>query len=158
MLVCVWLFFIKQKTAYEMRISDWSTDVCSSDLIHHTVLGDVTELSGRLCVERGDVRVIHVVRVVGAQVEDAARRNVKRQGAGHRGDAEAAYPEPIKGAQYVQGGVKRIGCQGRAVLDVGNRAGDDDRSSEDRILPTLNTRRDTVDLDNVPVDRKSTRL
>src|SRR3546814_2035793 len=26
------LFFIKQKTAYEMRISDWSSDVCSSDL------------------------------------------------------------------------------------------------------------------------------
>src|SRR3546814_3881950 len=32
----VWLFFFfffKQKTAYEMRISDWSSDVCSSDLI-----------------------------------------------------------------------------------------------------------------------------
>src|SRR3546814_6819008 len=29
-LVCV--FFFKQKTAYEMRISDWSSDVCSSDL------------------------------------------------------------------------------------------------------------------------------
>src|SRR3546814_6272632 len=27
-------FFIKQKTAYEMRISDWSSDVCSSDLRH----------------------------------------------------------------------------------------------------------------------------
>src|SRR3546814_9006356 len=28
-----WLcFFVKQKTAYEMRISDWSSDVCSSDL------------------------------------------------------------------------------------------------------------------------------
>src|SRR3546814_15651154 len=28
------LFFFKQKTAYEMRISDWSSDVCSSDLKH----------------------------------------------------------------------------------------------------------------------------
>src|SRR3546814_14608851 len=27
------VFFFKQKTAYEMRISDWSSDVCSSDLI-----------------------------------------------------------------------------------------------------------------------------
>src|SRR3546814_8109434 len=27
------VFFVKQKTAYEMRISDWSSDVCSSDLI-----------------------------------------------------------------------------------------------------------------------------
>src|SRR3546814_11351016 len=29
----LFLFFFKQKTAYEMRISDWSSDVCSSDLI-----------------------------------------------------------------------------------------------------------------------------
>src|SRR3546814_10859456 len=28
----VLVFFVKQKTAYEMRISDWSSDVCSSDL------------------------------------------------------------------------------------------------------------------------------
>src|SRR3546814_4651965 len=30
--VGVFFFFFKQKTAYEMRISDWSSDVCSSDL------------------------------------------------------------------------------------------------------------------------------
>src|SRR3546814_5815838 len=30
-MVC-YIFFFKQKTAYEMRISDWSSDVCSSDL------------------------------------------------------------------------------------------------------------------------------
>src|SRR3546814_9138933 len=30
--LCVFFFFFKQKTAYEMRISDWSSDVCSSDL------------------------------------------------------------------------------------------------------------------------------
>src|SRR3546814_10447666 len=29
----MFVFFFKQKTAYEMRISDWSSDVCSSDLI-----------------------------------------------------------------------------------------------------------------------------
>src|SRR3546814_12640365 len=37
MSLCYWLivffFFFKQKTAYEMRISDWSSDVCSSDLL-----------------------------------------------------------------------------------------------------------------------------
>src|SRR3546814_9155724 len=32
MLVFVFFFFFKQKTAYELRISDWSSDVCSSDL------------------------------------------------------------------------------------------------------------------------------
>src|SRR3546814_4212195 len=31
-ILCVVVFFFKQKTAYEMRISDWSSDVCSSDL------------------------------------------------------------------------------------------------------------------------------
>src|SRR3546814_14093227 len=39
------VFFFKQKTAYEMRISDWSSDVCSSDLskknvAHHYDLSD----------------------------------------------------------------------------------------------------------------------
>src|SRR3546814_5243648 len=32
-------FFFKQKTAYEMRISDWSSDVCSSDLVGVDVYG-----------------------------------------------------------------------------------------------------------------------
>src|SRR3546814_7780717 len=31
------IFFFKQKTAYELRISDWSSDVCSSDLITASV-------------------------------------------------------------------------------------------------------------------------
>src|SRR3546814_10659748 len=30
--VLLFFFFVKQKTAYELRISDWSSDVCSSDL------------------------------------------------------------------------------------------------------------------------------
>src|SRR3546814_2055503 len=35
--VLLFFFFFKQKTAYEMRISDWSSDVCSSDLPHRGV-------------------------------------------------------------------------------------------------------------------------
>src|SRR3546814_6930761 len=38
------VFFFKQKTAYDMRISDWSSDVCSSDLIPQ--LWDIPETSG----------------------------------------------------------------------------------------------------------------
>src|SRR3546814_9779819 len=34
----LFFFFFKQKTAYEMRISDWSSDVCSSDLLTVTLL------------------------------------------------------------------------------------------------------------------------
>src|SRR3546814_9067910 len=37
MFYCLFFFF-KQKAAYEMRISDWSSDVCSSDLSTNTVL------------------------------------------------------------------------------------------------------------------------
>src|SRR3546814_3711470 len=40
MLLFVVFFFFKQKTAYEMRISDWSSDVCSSDLL---VIGIVVD-------------------------------------------------------------------------------------------------------------------
>src|SRR3546814_4312088 len=41
-------FFLKQKTAYELRISDWSSDVCSSDLCRSPSLGgsSVLEVSG----------------------------------------------------------------------------------------------------------------
>src|SRR3546814_8317541 len=37
--MCSWcvFFFFKQKTAYEVRISDWSSDVCSSDLAFGTI-------------------------------------------------------------------------------------------------------------------------
>src|SRR3546814_4092963 len=38
--MAVLFFFFKQKTAYEMRISDWSSDVCSSDLLIPSTLGD----------------------------------------------------------------------------------------------------------------------
>src|SRR3546814_7731450 len=44
--VCIVLFFFfKQKTAYEMRISDWSSDVCSSDLAAGTQLTDAVNVS-----------------------------------------------------------------------------------------------------------------
>src|SRR3546814_21150863 len=39
--MCCIFFFFKQKTAYEMRISDWSSDVCSSDLKREETAGRV---------------------------------------------------------------------------------------------------------------------
>src|SRR3546814_9881722 len=42
-LLYFFLLFFKQKTAYEMRISDWSSDVCSSDLLPSE---DAVELDG----------------------------------------------------------------------------------------------------------------
>src|SRR3546814_19735377 len=45
----MFVFFFKQKTAYEMRISDWSSDVCSSDLVAYGLAMNVTaELSDTL--------------------------------------------------------------------------------------------------------------
>src|SRR3546814_5590025 len=47
-------FFFKQKTAYEMRISDWSSDVCSSDL--RGVQRQCRGREGAQCVYRRDAR------------------------------------------------------------------------------------------------------
>src|SRR3546814_10773771 len=44
-LLCFFCFFFKQKTAYEMRISDWSSDVCSSDLLTLIPLRSTSEQS-----------------------------------------------------------------------------------------------------------------
>src|SRR3546814_4407676 len=53
---CVVFFFFKQKTAYEMRISDWSSDVCSSDLRGKPQgarkLADATALDARMVRRR----------------------------------------------------------------------------------------------------------
>src|SRR3546814_6406070 len=61
LVVVIVLFFFKQKTAYEMRISDWSSDVCSSDL---AALGD--EAHAALRHRRLDDR--HVVFEADAEV------------------------------------------------------------------------------------------
>src|SRR3546814_5945327 len=54
---CLCFFFFKQKTAYEMRISDWSSDVCSSDLLSNgalwRVVRDVVRLAPRALVLGG---------------------------------------------------------------------------------------------------------
>src|SRR3546814_5653776 len=52
MLSCFYLFFFKHKTAYEMRISDWSSDVCSSDLLAYF------EFPRRLVYQAVDSRLV----------------------------------------------------------------------------------------------------
>src|SRR3546814_17814203 len=76
------LFFFTQKTAYEMRISDWSSDVCSSDLLHnvkHALVGADLELLARLLV---DVRA-----TVDRELFDARRKGNRTadKGAGAAG-------------------------------------------------------------------------
>src|SRR3546814_10607140 len=56
---CCFFFFFKQKTAYEMRISDWSSDVCSSDLpagfLHLQLVTDY--FSGKMNCHISDIAV-----------------------------------------------------------------------------------------------------
>src|SRR3546814_6193004 len=60
-------FFFKQKTAYELRISDWSSDVCSSDLgglifgMTAALFGDITVAKGR--VQQGNFNDYRAVRI-----------------------------------------------------------------------------------------------
>src|SRR3546814_5314981 len=70
----VCFFFFKQKTAYEMRISDWSSDVCSSDLYRE-----------RICDHPGtsDVFASHdrtEINIIQSFVDEAARSEERRVG------------------------------------------------------------------------------
>src|SRR3546814_7906004 len=68
---CLFFFFFKQKTAYEMRISDWSSDVCSSDLFTDPVgrrrflqlMGASLALAGAgACTRQPDESIVPYVR------------------------------------------------------------------------------------------------
>src|SRR3546814_16218629 len=90
--MCV-VFFFKQKTAYEMRISDWSSDVCSSDL--------AARLAAALEEAVGDQRILANARHGAAGAAHADRPILEDRmivaGAGratHEGDV-AAQPEEL---------------------------------------------------------------
>src|SRR3546814_4525164 len=81
-LVC--FFFFKQKTAYEMRISDWSSDVCSSDLRGRRKLGrrEKIKLAHELGWHMGRYghRTLPKRSTRGSNTSDRIRRsNVQRQ-------------------------------------------------------------------------------
>src|SRR3546814_8181109 len=87
-LMCVFFlfFFFKQKTAYEMRISDWSSDVCSSDLVGARIhaehlLGRALDDAGRpaLGVGQGeDVgEVVLALRIVAAKPLDEREETLR---------------------------------------------------------------------------------
>src|SRR3546814_6218503 len=76
-------FFFKQKTAYEMRISDWSSDVCSSDLpigadlgiedLRHAFLGHVVERLAQL-LGLGRVFQHHAAQDFGREIGQSGDR------------------------------------------------------------------------------------
>src|SRR3546814_10084585 len=93
LLFCV--FFFKQKTAYEMRISDWSSDVCSSDLMRtflnvqeraHLAFGLAIHIDGRRVLGQvGVVDEITTHALAFAPTLEAAQ--VLAQAIGHHGGA-----------------------------------------------------------------------
>src|SRR3546814_6386261 len=71
--LCFFVFFFKQKTAYEMRSSDWSSDVCSSDLYLCTHMRD---LVSKAVVSPLSKREREVIRLLaqGLTVTEIAQR------------------------------------------------------------------------------------
>src|SRR3546814_8225448 len=102
----VCFFFFKQKTAYEMRISDWSSDVCSSDLF----LGRFAGAVGR-GVQIKD-QLFHLARhqrtVAIGKVGDAAD-HVGRE-------AQDAFPRDGVGAMPRRPRVGMVGDEGQGLL------------------------------------------
>src|SRR3546814_7408124 len=86
--VCVdilFFFFFKQKTAYEMRISDWSSDVCSSDLAGaFTLHPDEAEVGARRAV----------VEVAAVQQQDSAAGSRQTEAHG-RADHSGSYDDDV---------------------------------------------------------------
>src|SRR3546814_14340792 len=83
-----YFFFFKQKTAYEMRISDWSSDVCSSDL--REPRGNPADFTGDqfIAEDRDDARQrAHPAQAFAARAFAApAHRLGPGEGADDRGD------------------------------------------------------------------------
>src|SRR3546814_8346362 len=81
-------FFFKQKTAYEMRISDWSSDVCSSDLLLAVLFGKDVVVEGLGHGERGkqaegaDIEPLGI-EALARLVEDRDRRGALLRLHGH---------------------------------------------------------------------------
>src|SRR3546814_18709602 len=102
--ILFWFFFFKQKTAYEMRISDWSSDVCSSDLRHADLLARQQRLLGKAeALDLGEI----FARLEGRDVEgrgagDRARRIVARDENRHVARADAHSVERMIGIEFTR--------------------------------------------------------
>src|SRR3546814_14335275 len=106
------VFFFKQKTAYEMRISDWSSDVCSSDLRHRDRCrsGDAVgrQIRQRPASEPCDARAAARRR---AECDAASRRRVVRDVGGYAGYAgdDGAFRLRLPEGDHAADGIQQIG-------------------------------------------------
>src|SRR3546814_4489264 len=77
MLVIFFFFFFKQKTAYEMRISDWSSDVCSSDL-EDVAIDELLELYDAVVLATGAALDRHL-GIPGGQLPEIGRASCRER-------------------------------------------------------------------------------
>src|SRR3546814_5529943 len=108
---CIWMhfvsfFFFKQKTSYDMRISDWSSDVCSSDLLRKFVLRSTTELFdfalGRLSAGAMHSKLTHLRECARALGKHQYLRNL---------------PSPLAPTQLMKE-IGRASCRARVCHNV----------------------------------------
>src|SRR3546814_12226316 len=92
-------FFFKQKTAYEMRISDWSSDVCSSDLLieGRILLRDIIDLDATYGGGPSEDAMNQAVEAI-AEMEDepAAKEEPKGAAKGKDGKESKATAAKVK--------------------------------------------------------------
>src|SRR3546814_1858444 len=100
-------FFFKQKTAYEMRISDWSSDVCSSDLFAQLYADLAEQISAKL-----ENRTADPASLLVPTVEDGARGVAFIAAAVESSRRDAAWTE-LRLDQ-----IGRSSCRGRVCQDV----------------------------------------
>src|SRR3546814_10259976 len=76
MLFFLIFFFFKQKTAYEMRISDWSSDVCSSDLSSYSSNPKFLSLLSQKSMLHTQLRSFHAVASEGGFTAASRKLNI----------------------------------------------------------------------------------
>src|SRR3546814_19713968 len=100
MSVCRLLFFLfKQKTAYEMRISDWSSDVCSSDLAGN--LGPLCTKSLVICGEAGFYTNEYGIRGAMLRAYDKATGEEKGEVYMHAPQSGSPMPYMLNNRHYI---------------------------------------------------------
>src|SRR3546814_14966388 len=122
--VIAFFFFFKQKTAYEMRISDWSSDVCSSDLPHDRAdFGAFGTGGGEYGADRGVALPRHGAADGAGDQRLPPRHAVReRRGFGRRPDRAAGpqrqpdqLSQPLSGRAGAGAGARPGGEIGRAA-------------------------------------------
>src|SRR3546814_1699563 len=95
-------FFFKQKTAYEMRISDWSSDVCSSDLFESEQQDDGVEVQPEHDDDQGADGAVDFV--IGAEITDEEgeqHRSDNGQESGEKGTRSKELPYTVPGGAVI---------------------------------------------------------